>query len=251
VIATAPVRHFVTIDSTNAEARRLHGAGEGGPLWLLADEQTAGKGRLGRSWASTPGNCYSTLVLPLPRTPLSAVAQIGFAVALAVAETVDRLGTKAAAIKWPNDVLVGAAKISGILCEVLQPAPLVVAIGCGINVAHAPQGLPYPATSIQAEGVRADRDQVFETYRQRLAYLLSQWNEGENFDMIRAQWLSRAIGLGETVSMTKGDTTVSGRYEGISPEGAVVLKPASGPSQVFHAGDLHIPSLAALRNGTR
>jgi BirA family transcriptional regulator, biotin operon repressor / biotin---[acetyl-CoA-carboxylase] ligase len=242
-----PTRHYSTIDSTNLEARRLFDAGEPGPLFLLADEQTAGKGRLDRNWASLRGNCYSTLILPLA-AEIAVVPQIGFVVALAVADVVGNYDIKAQ-LKWPNDVLVGGAKIAGILCEVLSQQPLTIAIGCGINVAHAPTGLTYPATCLVAKGATATRDDVFQSYSNALAYWLDLWNKGENFPTIRTAWTNLAIGIGETITMTTGTQHLTGTFEAITEQGAVMLKPPHGPPHILHAGDMHIPSLARLRNG--
>ena len=290
-----PTRHYVTIDSTNLEAHRLFANGERGPLFLVADEQTAGKGRLARNWVSARGNCYSTLVLPLaPRdlisrpilnpgtaspeekrqlqadetcpfpsgeggptgrmrslraASISAVPQIGFVVALAVAEVVRDFTNTTPQLKWPNDVLVRGAKIAGILTEVLSPSPLTIAIGCGINIAHAPMGLPYPATCLNAEAAVTDRDEVFQAYQTSLAHWLNIWNFGENFAAIRAAWTKLAFGIGETVTMTIGTQHLTGTFEGLTEQGAVILKPVDGPPHILHAGDLHIPSLARLRNG--
>jgi BirA family transcriptional regulator, biotin operon repressor / biotin---[acetyl-CoA-carboxylase] ligase len=243
-----PVRHYSTIDSTNIEAHRLFASGERGPLFLLADEQTAGKGRLDRNWASFRGNCYSTLILPLD-AEISVVPQIGFVVALAVAEVVEKHTTKRPQLKWPNDVLVNGAKIAGILCEVLTQQPLIIAIGCGINVVHAPMGLAYPATCLVAEGATTTRDDVFQSYLTALTYRLDMWNDGQNFPAIRDAWTALAIGIGETITMTTGTQHLTGTFETITEQGAVMLKPPHGPPHILHAGDVHIPSLANLRNG--
>ncbi len=247
---TVPIRHYPSIDSTNLEAHRLFKSGECGPVYLLADEQTAGKGRLDRNWASLRGNCYSTLILPL-NVQLQSVPQISFVVALAVADVVRQHTNAKPQLKWPNDVLVGGAKIAGILCEVLSQNPLTVAIGCGINVAHAPTGLAYPATCLVAEGASIERDDVFQSYRQALTYWFGMWNFGQGFSTIRTAWMQQATGIGETVTMTVGTQHLTGRFEGITEQGAVIVKPADGPPHILHAGDLLIPSLAALRNGNQ
>jgi BirA family transcriptional regulator, biotin operon repressor / biotin---[acetyl-CoA-carboxylase] ligase len=241
-------RHYPTIDSTNLEARRLYDAGERGPLFLLADEQTAGKGRLDRNWASLRGNCYSTLILPVD-ADISVVPQIGFVVALAVADVVGKHTAAIPQLKWPNDVLVRGAKIAGILCEVLSQQPLTIAIGCGINLAHAPVGLTYPATCLNAVGANAAFDDVIQSYRAALTYWLDKWENGQNFASIRSAWITLAIGIGETISMTTGTQHLTGTFETITEQGAVMLKPPHGPAHILHAGDVHIPSLAKLRNG--
>jgi BirA family transcriptional regulator, biotin operon repressor / biotin---[acetyl-CoA-carboxylase] ligase len=243
-----PTRHYPSIDSTNLEAHRVFATGERGPLFILADEQTAGKGRLDRNWASLRGNCYSTLLLPLD-AEISAVPQIGFVVALAVAEVVEKYTTKKPQLKWPNDVLMQGAKIAGILCEVLSSHPRTIAIGCGVNVAHAPVGLTYPATCLVAEGATTTRDDVFQSFRTALAYWLDLWNNGQNFPAIRDAWTALAIGIGETITMSTGTQHLTGTFEAITEQGAVLLKPPHGPPHILHAGDMHIPSLAKLRNG--
>ncbi len=243
-----PTRHYPTIDSTNREAHRLFASGEHGPLFLLADEQTAGKGRLDRTWASLRGNCYSTLIIPLD-AEISVVPQIGFVVALAIAAVL-QTNTVQPQLKWPNDVLVHGAKIAGILCEVLSNQPLTIAIGCGINVAHAPAGFSYPATCLNAEGANTTRDDVFQSYKSMLEKQLIRWNNGEGFPAIRSAWTNLAIGIGEIITMTVADRHLTGTFEGITEQGAVLLKPPHGPPDVLHAGDMHIPSLARLRSGT-
>lgn len=246
-----PARHYPSIDSTNLEAHRLFAGGERGPLFLLADEQTAGKGRLDRNWSSARGNCYSTLILPVDLSgglTVARVPQIGFVVALAVADVVRAHGATPQ-LKWPNDVLVNGAKISGILCEVLSASPLAIAIGCGINVAHAPAGLAYPATCLAAMSAGASRDGVFDAYRSALTRWLETWRLEGGFEAVRAAWTAQAIGIGENATMTVGTQQLTGRFEGITEQGAVILQTPEGPPHILHAGDFHIPSLAALRNG--
>lgn len=245
MIETAPVRHYATIDSTNLEARRLFDAATRGPLWLLADEQTAGRGRLNRGWVSAPGNLYATLLLPVA-APQKAVPQIGFVAALAVQRTVAMFAPAAPVVlKWPNDCLANGAKISGILCEAFSAG--VVAIGCGINVAQAPQGLSYPATCLRTLGSAATVSDVFAAFRGELAAAVALWNDGAGFSAIRGQWQSRAAGMGERVALSTGEVMVEGVFEGIGDDGALVIAKADGKRHVFHVGDLCIPSLQPQR----
>jgi BirA family transcriptional regulator, biotin operon repressor / biotin---[acetyl-CoA-carboxylase] ligase len=248
ISTTAPTRNYATIDSTNLEARRLFALGERGPLFVLADEQSAGRGRLDRKWASPRGNCYSTLILPI-MADITTAPQIGFVAALAVADTLVTFGIEPQ-LKWPNDVLVNGAKIAGILCEVLAQDPLTIAIGCGINVAHAPTGLAYPATCVNAETNAATRDEVYAAYQAALMVRGGIWDNGKGFPAIRAAWNRFAAGLGETVTFHIGTECLTGVFHGITEQGAITLKPALGPPHILHAGDLTIPSLLELRNKT-
>ena len=112
----ALARH-AEIDSTNNEARRLAEAGERGPLWIMAERQTAGRGRRGRSWETLTGNLAATLLLRPENTP-APVGQLSFAAALAVADVAAHVAPHAAiTVKWPNDVLVDGKKTAGILLE--------------------------------------------------------------------------------------------------------------------------------------
>lgn len=245
MIERAPVRHFRTIDSTNLEARRLFAHGERGPLWLIADEQTAGRGRLERAWKSERGNFHATLLLPLS-APQSAIPQVGFVAAVAVQRALNGLMPAVSfALKWPNDCLANGAKISGILCEML--APDVVAIGCGINVKHAPQGLPYPAACLRQLGSAAAVNDVFAAYRGALSAALAVWSNGAGFEAIRNEWQAHAIGIGERVAMSTGEVIVEGIHEGIAGDGALILLETDGRRHLFHAGDLSIPPLKPSR----
>ena len=248
MVHRTPVRHYKTIDSTNLEARRLHDAGERGPLWLVSDEQTGGRGRLGRNWISPRGNLYSTLLLPVAAQQ-AIVPQLGFVVALAVRNALSTfVPTAVIQLKWPNDCLAGGAKISGILSEVLAPG--VLAIGCGINVEHAPEGLRYPATSLRKLGSSASVNEVFAAYRAAFSSVLALWRDGAGFGAVREQWQSHAIGVGERVAVSTEEIMVEGIYTGIADDGALLLTRSDGRQQTFHAGELCIPSLKAARETT-
>lgn len=245
ILATGhPVRHFTSIDSTNLEARRLAERGEAGPLWLWADEQTGGRGRLGRGWVSEPGNLYATFLFAIAAGPQVA-PQVSFAAALAVHDTVAALRPEVSPrIKWPNDVLIGGAKFCGVLPEVVATAPTRIAIGCGVNVAHAPAGTPYPVTMLGGNlGVAA----VLAELDARLAQRLAAWDEGHGFAAIREAWEQRAVGLGEAVTATMGTTRVTGVFRGLAADGALILETPDGVRTAIHAGEVSFESLDAMR----
>lgn len=153
----APLVILDEIDSTNAEARRLAEAGEAGPRWIVARRQTAGRGRRGRKWETEQGNLAATLLITTPKSAAEA-AQATFVAALAVADLLDVFVSPAlVSIKWPNDVLLDGVKVSGILVESGAHAngDLWLAVGIGVNLAHAPDDTERGATSI-AERLRAD-----------------------------------------------------------------------------------------------
>jgi BirA family transcriptional regulator, biotin operon repressor / biotin---[acetyl-CoA-carboxylase] ligase len=240
------VRHFTSIDSTNLEARRIIEGGGQGPLWIVSNEQTAGRGRLGRSWQSVPGNLYSTFLLKPACAPQFS-PQLGFVTALAVAEAIDALADqRSVQLKWPNDCLVQGAKIAGILCEVLDRGH--VAVGCGMNVASAPSGLAYPAATVaDVLGKSIPVQKMFDAYAQSLRTQLSLWQNGENFPAIADLWRARAIGIGEQVCVKQDAGDIAGKLLGIDDAGALLLAQSDGSQRRILAGDLQIPSLAAMR----
>lgn len=245
ILATGhPVRRFDRIDSTNLEARRLADEGERGPLWLVADEQTLGRGRLGRHWVSEPGNLYATFLFAIAEGP-QAAAQVSFVAALAVHDTVMNLAPRhSPRIKWPNDVLVGGAKFCGVLPEVVGANPTRIAIGCGVNIAHAPQGTPYPVTAL-GDGLSVET--VLASLDASLSRRLAQWDEGRGFAAIRADWADRALGLGGAVSATAGTKKLTGTFKGLAADGALLLEAGDGTLIPIHAGEVAFAELEALR----
>jgi BirA family transcriptional regulator, biotin operon repressor / biotin---[acetyl-CoA-carboxylase] ligase len=228
---------FDTIDSTNAEAHRLAGRGERGPLWIVSKRQTGGRGRLGRAWISEPGNLYCTHLFSA-RCDVARASQLGFVASLAVFDlAAELLGeSRGIGLKWPNDVLLDGAKFCGILPEVLaRPSAdeTVIGLGIGINLAHAPEGLPYPVTAlgnnIAIEVAFAALARVFETWRTR-------WNDGTNFAAIRDAWQDRAVGIGAAVSAA-GE---SGIFRGLAEDGALILELAAGERRHVHSGEARI-----------
>ena len=245
ILATGhPVRHFDRIDSTNLEARRLSHEGERGPLWILADEQTLGRGRLGRSWVSEPGNLYATFLFAIAEGP-QAAAQVSFVAALAVHDTVTALKPALSPrIKWPNDVLIGGAKFCGVLPEVVGDSPTRIAIGCGVNIARAPEGTPYPVTALGADlAVPTVLAELDASLTRRLA----QWDEGRGFSAIRADWATRSLGLGGGVTASAGTRKLTGTFTGLAADGALLLADADGTITPIHSGEVSFAELEALR----
>ncbi|MGH6854011.1 MAG: biotin--[acetyl-CoA-carboxylase] ligase [Aestuariivirga sp.] len=229
--------HFDRIDSTNSEAHRLAAKGERGPLWLWADEQTVGRGRLGRTWISEPGNLYATFLFPIAGRPEIA-AQASFVAALAVHDLVEALLPDLnPRIKWPNDVLIGGAKFCGLLAEVAASEPTAIALGCGINLAHAPEDMPYPVTALARHGKIPEAQSVLQILDAKLSARLAMWDEGQGFAAIRAAWTARAFGLNQNAVAMIGDHEIEGTFRGLAPDGALILELAGGAQKHIHAGD--------------
>ncbi len=222
------------IGSTNAEALRL--AETGAPEFTLvtARRQTAGRGRRGKAWTSRDGNLFASIVLR-PDRPPATVSQLSFVVALAVGDLLDGLRVNGAVgFKWPNDVLVDGAKISGILLEGGQ-GHLVA--GIGINLAHHPVDTPYPATSVLAKGGRADVEEATAGLAAAFQDRYRRWL-ADGFGPVREAWLARAVGLGREIRVTLHEGKVdTGVFSALDDSGALVLTRA-GTSRKITAGEI-------------
>jgi BirA family biotin operon repressor/biotin-[acetyl-CoA-carboxylase] ligase len=233
-----------SIDSTNEELHRRARAGapEGTLVW--AREQTRGRGRRGRDWRSPPGNLYLSLLLR-PQVPPAEAAQIGFVAAVALAEAFESLLPAAPRLscKWPNDLLIDGAKVSGILPEAEAAGGVVeaVVLGMGVNVASFPAELPYRATSLAAAGAEAGVETVLEAVAPRLQSWYRRWRE-EGFAPVRCRWLDFATGLGEPVEVRLEREVLRGRFAGLDASGALDLELADGGHRLITAGDVFHPA---------
>jgi BirA family transcriptional regulator, biotin operon repressor / biotin---[acetyl-CoA-carboxylase] ligase len=232
---------FAALDSTNEEAKRRakDGAAEGTLIWALA--QSAGRGRRGRPWVSEPGNLYLSVVLR-PERSAAAAAQLGFAAALAVGEAVAPLLPASAdlAFKWPNDVLVGGCKISGILLESQAAGEGrldFVVIGIGVNLVSFPDGAEYPATSLAAAGAAAvTAEAMLVAVTGRLQFWYERWCAA-GFAPLRQAWLARARGLGEPIRVRLAGGDSHGRFAGLDVDGALLLADGTAERRIA-AGDV-------------
>ncbi|HRP09924.1 MAG TPA: biotin--[acetyl-CoA-carboxylase] ligase [Terricaulis sp.] len=241
----APVETFDDIDSTLLEARRRAERGEISPVWLIAEVQTAGRGRRGRSWASLKGNLLATYLCPADRPP-GEIALLGFAAGVAIAETFDSyLGASRASLKWPNDVLIDGAKASGILLDSgASPAGAWAALAFGVNIAGAPEGLDQPTICLRQllpPDVMAPEPLAFlARLRPRLEALDAQLVT-HGFAPLRQAWLRRAHGLGQAARVAQGTETLEGRIAGLSERGELELDTAAG-RRLVSAGDIYFPN---------
>lgn len=236
-----PVEAYEELDSTNAEARRRAESGDAGPVWITARRQTAGRGRRGRAWSTQSGNLAATLLFVTGKAP-SEAAQVSFIAALAAADLADTcLGAGAARLKWPNDLLVHGRKAVGILIEsgARPQGGLWMAVGIGVNLAHAPQDVERPATAF-AEHMANPPPAPLEAL-EVLAIAFERWRalwEREGFAPIARAWTDRALGLGEACVARLPNATLSGVAEGLDVDGALKLRLDDGSLTRVTAGDV-------------
>jgi BirA family biotin operon repressor/biotin-[acetyl-CoA-carboxylase] ligase len=252
-LASAEAGYRLTLlgstQSTNDDALRSAEAGDPGHLWVVAEEQLAGRGRHGRLWASPPGNLYASLLLIDPCDP-SASPQLGFVAGVALHEAVERfagIGIPRLALKWPNDLLLDGAKLAGLLVEAHRiEERLAVIVGFGVNVAFAPEGMAFPAASLREAALRADRAALIEALSDAFARTFSDWRRARRsgaadaFEGIRSRWLERAAGIGGPVRLRLPGGERSGTFEGLDRDGRLRLRTAAG-LELIDAGDLYFP----------
>lgn len=216
-----------SIGSTNDEAKRLAASGAPDGTVVTAREQTRGRGRRGRGWTSPPGNLYLSLVLR-PNVPATRLPELGFMAAVALTDTIAPLlpAPETLGHKWPNDVLLKGKKLAGILIETSLGADPSRAdwavIGLGINVRHHPSEADRPATSLAAEGIPITSEALLSPLLGRLMDLRQRWLT-LGFAPLRAAWLARAAGLGETISLRGPMGAESGIFAGVDEAGALLL----------------------------
>ena len=230
------------LDSTNAEALKLAREGERGPLWIVAKRQTAGRGRRGRTWISQRGNLFATFLLtaagpPEHRPQLSLVAALALHDALV--EIAASLKPRIA-IKWPNDLLLDEAKFAGILVEGEGGEDGAVAIGIGVNCASHPAKTEYPATDLATAGIAISSANLMQPLSLKMVGRLAQWNGGEGFSTVRADWMARAAWIGENVGVRLADRELSGTFEGLDEAGHLVLRLPDGRVETITAADVVI-----------
>jgi BirA family biotin operon repressor/biotin-[acetyl-CoA-carboxylase] ligase len=233
-----------TIGSTNDEAKRLaaEGAPEGTVVW--ARRQTQGRGRQDRTWMSPLGNLYCSIILR-PGKGIAETATLGFAAALAAVEAIEPVAPPTRAmLKWPNDVLMDERKVAGILLESGNNGAWLV-IGCGINLAHFPENVPFPAISIvAATGFQIAAEDALAGFCGQFDLWYRHW-KAEGFAPVREAWLARAHPKGTKLNVRLPTATLNGTFEDLDVDGTLLLADEDGTLHRIAAGDVYFVSPAA------
>ncbi len=246
------------VTSTSSEAMVRAQAGARGPLWVRADRQTGGRGRSGRSWLSGEGDLMASLLVA-PGCPHSALHQLSLVAGVAVVDAVRSVmapappapsaasGAPRLRLKWPNDILVGADKLGGILVESSTfGGDLVAVIGIGVNLVEAPRLDGYAATALRRHGPPPPPPaRMLATVAARMESWLAAWDKGAGFAAIRAAWLERAGPVGEPMSINTGAGRVAGLFAGLDADGALLLETVDGRLARFTFGDVTLGSAQA------
>lgn len=239
------ILRFESLPSTNTELARRAADGVDEGLSILADEQTAGRGRLQRTWSSPKGAGLYFSILLRPTIAQDRWPLITFMASLAVGDALHEACGVNTDIKWPNDLLSGERKICGILAEAIEtPAGRAVIVGIGINLtAEAyPAELANVATSVaESAGRPPERETLLAALLRALGRWYSLLHEAEGLEKIVAAWASRSsYASGKLVTVANGDEVWQGITRGIENDGALRLETESDGVKLVRAGDVSI-----------
>jgi BirA family biotin operon repressor/biotin-[acetyl-CoA-carboxylase] ligase len=239
------IHYSETIGSTQEQAAELaaHGAAHG--TAVIAEHQSAGRGRMNRHWHSPPGvNLYVSVILRSRMTP-ETLPQLSLVAGLALAEAVEAVAPGMVGLKWPNDLWLGRKKAGGIIAETVAErgriAAVILGIGINVNLAYdeLPAELRATATSIRAAtGVECDRIALASALFSRLN---NRYMEAESlgFGPLRPLWENYSVLTGTTVTVVSGAGRQSGMVRGIDSEGALLIED-SGELRRIVAGDVRL-----------
>lgn len=254
---------FDTIGSTSSEAARAAQAGDVGDVWFAALRQTEGRGRRGRAWETAHGNLAASLLV-VPDADPAMAATLGFVAGVALSRAlvtvlpqgIIRIGVGGAdeapgrsiALKWPNDVLADGAKLAGILLEAHKrpDGRMAIIIGFGVNVVAAPEGLPYPATSIAGLGSDVSAPTLFSALSDCWVDCFEAWDNGRGVADILQLWRRSAAGIGAEVAVSRDSEVVRGIFETIDDAGRLIVRGKDNQRVAITAGDVHFGATASI-----
>jgi BirA family biotin operon repressor/biotin-[acetyl-CoA-carboxylase] ligase len=235
--------HYDSLPSTNTELARLAASGESEGLCVLADEQTAGRGRLQRRWSSPKGAGLYFSILLQPVIPLSSWPLVTFVAALAVGDALQDAFKLHTDIKWPNDLLTGERKICGILSETIEtPEGRAVIIGIGINLTAGayPAELKGLATSVSEETRQpADKELLVSSLQNAIARWYATLQSDNGDQRILQTWVSRSpYANGRAIEVRNGDESFQGITRGLERDGALRVETEDEGIRIVRAGDV-------------
>ncbi|WP_324827314.1 biotin--[acetyl-CoA-carboxylase] ligase [Qipengyuania zhejiangensis] len=234
------IRTLAETGSTNADLAAGLRAGDAlhEGAWLVADRQTAGRGRQGREWFDGSGNFMgSTIVRISPQDPSPASLALVAGIA-AFEAVVPLLATPSALrLKWPNDLMLGGAKLAGILLERVGDA---IIVGIGVNLAKAPDLPDRRTVALGDLGPAPDRDLFARALAEAFRKEVERWRTYGLESLIR-RWESVAHPIGTELRVhPPGEGSITGSFNGLTPDGALSLRLADGSTRAIHAGDVNL-----------
>ncbi len=238
-----PLHFFKTIDSTNDYAKKIAARGEPEGTLVISEEQTAGRGRMGRSWISPPGTgLWLSLILRPTFIPSQAPLLTSLA-AVAVAGAIRRVTGLSAGIKWPNDIIINDRKAAGILIELSAGERfvkyLIVGIGINVNTEDFPEEIHERATSLRiCSGRKISRMEILISVLRELERLYSATIHNGDFNSILERYRSWSVTIGRRITATRSGQEFSALALDITPKGGLLIKDDAGMIEELISGEI-------------
>ena len=229
--------HFTVTDSTNDLARSVSADNPGSKMVFVAATQTAGRGRRGHQWSSLPGNLFFSLLL---QYDICRCGELALLSSLTLSDVLKDLKPECdISLKWPNDVLLNKAKVSGILLEKGSADDII--IGIGINVLTYPDLSGYPATSLRAAGIEIAPADLLRRYLQKFDDNLLRLQK-EGMPELKERWLRQAYKLNEKIGIHLEKKDIYGIFKGLDDNGNLLLATENSETviaagEVFFSGE--------------
>ena len=247
-----PIYHFETSESTNDTAKILGAQGAAEGAMVVAETQTAGRGRLGRYWLSPPGLGIYVSLLLRPPLPPNEMPQITLSTAVSVVRALTRAVGVTPGIKWPNDLILKGKKLGGILTEMETESDqiryLVVGMGLNVNNPDFSPELGGRGTSLlREEGRNFTRLTILKAWLEEFETLYKQFL-AQGFPGILEEWKQHSVTLGKYVAVRQGPRQIEGLAMEITAEGALVLETAWGEEVKVTSGEITLESAGVPPN---
>ena len=237
--------YYKQLDSTNTEIARLAADGAVHGTVVVADAQTAGKGRRGRQWESPAGeNIYLSILLRPDCVPEKA-PMLTLVMAYSVAKLLRELGVEGVQIKWPNDLVLSGKKICGILTEMqLKDTEIdyvVVGVGINVNTSNFPKELKDTATSLYLESGRTfDREIMVESVVEHFGQAYQQFAEVQDLQFLREEYNNMLVNVGREVRVLEPGNEYKAYAQGINSEGELLVRTEDGEEKRIYAGEVSV-----------
>lgn len=237
-----------SVDSTNNYARRIAEEGAGNGTLVIADEQTGGKGRRGRTWETPKGANIAMTLLLRPKIRPEHASRLTLLMAMAVARGIRSVTGLEAGIKWPNDVVVHGKKVCGILTEMSTEVDYInyVVIGAGINVNQEsfPEEIRHIAGSLSAElGKNISRAELAASIMEELERLYEIFLPTEDLSKLYEEYNQICVNRGHPIRVMEPGHEYNGTTEGINADGELVVQKENGESVCVYAGEVSVRGL--------
>ena len=239
------IRYFSRIDSTNQYAKRIAEEGASDGTLIIADEQTAGKGRSGRTWVTPPSEAIAFTLLLRPKLSPDRISMVTLVMGLAVVNAVNDLYDVNAGIKWPNDVVIGGRKLCGILtemsAEVRQVNHIVIGVGINANLTSFPEEIKEIATSLKLElGHAVNRAELIARVMTEFERLYAGFEAQGDLGPVVQEYNELCLNTGNKVRVLDPNGEYNGTSRGINSLGELLVETEDGQMREVYAGEVSV-----------